>query len=279
VAESDGAEDPSTAGDGDEVDLAAIADEALSRVTELFHAFLHRALDPTAPVDLYAPAKHEVICGLVSRAARAVAATLRAPHLWSGEHGMTPMRVLAETTIQLGWMDRQDPSIYERFQNYGQGKQKLMKRHLDGLVESFPGAPPTYVVEAAKRLGTKIGDDGGLDFQEVSVESTFSGLSLRQMAAEAGLDDTYRHVYQPASGATHGEWWALEDYAMQRCLNPLHLFHRIPSFEGEFPVTPAFGPLLVHKLQDVIDQALRVLRPPASPDRPTPDPAVEPEAS
>jgi hypothetical protein len=52
--------------------------------------------------------------------------------------------------------------------------------------------------------------------QDVSAESTFSGLSLHEMADEAGLDDVDRYGYQPASGVRHDEWWALEDDAMQR---------------------------------------------------------------
>jgi hypothetical protein len=274
VEEPEGVEDAEASDAEDQIDLAAVADKALRRVMEQFNAFLQQALDPAAPVDLYAPARHEVICGLVGRATRAVAAALSAPHLWSGEHGMTTTRVLAETTILLGWMDQQDDSIYGRFQNYGRGKQKLMKRHFDELIESFPGEPPAELAEAAKRLDEKVGGDWGLGFQDVSVESTFSGLSLRQMAAAADLDDTYRYVYQPASGVTHGEWWALEDYVMQRCMNPLHLLHRIPSFDPESPITPQFGPLLVHKHQELVDRALRML-PSISPYQPTSGPTVE----
>jgi hypothetical protein len=273
IEESEDTEDPDPADNGGDVDLAATAEQALGRVAEMFKAFLRQALDPAAPVDLYSPARHEVTCGLVARATRVVGAALSTPHLWSGEHGVTPMRVLAETTILLSWMNQQDDaSVYERFQNYGRGKQKLMKYHFDELIESFPDEPPVFVEEVAKRLDEKMGGGWGLSFQDVNVESTFSGLSVRQMAAEADLHDTYRYVYQPASGVTHGEWWALEDYVMQRCMNPLHLFHSIPSFELEPPITPQFGPLLVHTLQEVIDLALKTLFPTT---RPTPDPTVE----
>jgi hypothetical protein len=79
------------------------------------------------------------------------------------------------------------------------------------------------------------------------------------MALAVNLGDEYRHIYQPASSIAHGEWWTIEDYAMQRCMNPLHLFHRIPSLIPEFPVTPAFAELLADRLDALIRQALRSL--------------------
>lgn len=59
----------------------------------------------------------------------------------------------------------------------------------------------------------------------MSVESTFTGRTLRQMAEEIGDLDRYRFQYQPASAVAHGEWGTIEDYCLQRCANPLHLFH------------------------------------------------------
>jgi hypothetical protein len=75
------------------------------------------------------------------------------------------------------------------------------------------------------------GGEWSEQFQEVSVDSTFAGVSVRQMAEEADLLDEYRHAYQPASGISHGEWWAVEDYAMQRCASPLHFFHQVPALK------------------------------------------------
>jgi hypothetical protein len=43
---------------------------------------------------------------------------------------------------------------------------------------------------------------------------------------------------------THGEWWAIEEYAMQRCANPLHRFHLLPSFRPAYPPTLAFPKVL-----------------------------------
>ena len=38
--------------------------------------------------------------------------------------------------------------------------------------------------------------------------------------------------------------------------NPLHLFHWIPSFDPEYPITPEFGRLLVARPEELVDVAL-----------------------
>jgi hypothetical protein len=252
--------DPEVA-DGAAVDLESIAMEAMGQVGTLFEAFVAHALDPDLALDPSNAAKHEVLCGLVSRASRSVVATLRAPHTWSGEQGSTVMRVLAETRIVITWMETQVDAIYNQYQNYGRGKAKLTRRHMESLIEAMGDDVPSDIRELAQRLKEKAGGDVGDAFQEVSVDSTFSGISLRQMAEEAEMLDVYRHVYQPASGVAHDEWWAIEEYAMQRCMNPLHLVHHIPSFEAEFPVTPEFAHLLVAQLDGIMSQVLMILDP------------------
>ena len=179
---------------------------------------------------------------------------------------MMPLRVLSETLIVLTWMSKAAPGIYERYQNYGRGKAKLLQRHLESVAATFPEGPPEYVERALQHFEKKLGGEWGQEFQEVSLDTTFSGRSVRDMAREAGLEDEYRYMYQSASGAAHGEWWAIEDYSMQRCLNPLHRFHLIPSFDPEFPTTSDFAGLLVRKLGDLIDLALRQLFPTRRPE-------------
>ena len=102
-----------------------------------------------------------------------------------------------------------------------------------------------------ERAGDNPGSDWGEEFTPVSVESTFAGKSMRALALEAGLDSLYRNVYQNASGVQHGEWWALEEYALQRCLNPLHRFHWIPSAEPVGGEDPDVGEYFVSRLQHI----------------------------
>lgn len=271
-----GAVDAESVGEAEDEDeggdtLAQWAGEAIADAIEMTNDFLQHALDHDLEVDLFDAARHEVVCGLASRAARATLATLRAPHLWTGEHGMNTIRMLAETTIVLAWMRLQEPDIYARYQDYGRGKAKLVKAHLETLMEGGVGEYSEMVEKAAEGFGNKFGGEWGGEFQQVSVESTFAGVSLRQMALDADLGTLYRHVYQSASGVAHGEWWSIEDYAMQRCRNPLHLFHQVPSFDPDFPVTPEFSTLLVRSLEEVLVGAAESLGIDLFPEEPDAD--------
>ncbi|MCU1395281.1 MAG: hypothetical protein JWM34_3709 [Ilumatobacteraceae bacterium] len=245
--------------------LDPVADElsanAVEQMTDLFNRFLAIALDHDIGHDMYQPEKHEVICGLVARAARSAIRTASHPDLWSGEHGMGSQRVLAETEIVLTWMaSTNDPATYVNYQRYGFGKRKLLRKQMEELSATFE-EPPAMLVEAIDSMARSTGGDRGEAFQEVSVDKNFAGKDLRQMAADTGLDGLYRHVFQPASGIAHGEWWAIEDYAMQRCLNPLHRFHQIPSFDLDYPSTRGFGENLLKRLTDLMTLAVRTLVP------------------
>lgn len=48
------------------------------------------------------------------------------------------------------------------------------------------------------------------------------------MAREVGLEDMYHSVMIPASSALHGDWAALEDLVLDRCVHALHDHHAIP---------------------------------------------------
>jgi hypothetical protein len=258
-------EDGSEGEDTGPTDLETEAHRLTDRVGVLLNAFLVVALDHSRTVDLYAPASHEVVCGLISRAARAVLAASLSPDTWSGEHGASVIRLLAETEIVVTWLGSQDAEAYVRYQAYGQGKGKLAHVHMRALIDSFDGDAPDYLVAAVERLGRQFGDDRGQEFIEVNVSSTFSGRSVRDMAADVGLDELYRFAYQPASSVTHGEWWTIEDFAMQRCLNPLHRGHLIPSFDGLASTTLEFGRMLADRLEDLMGLALRILFPEEGP--------------
>jgi hypothetical protein len=47
------------------------------------------------------------------------------------------------------------------------------------------------------------------------------------MAADVGMKEQYDLVYSMASATAHGEWHSLDRYALTRCTNPLHRWHRI----------------------------------------------------
>lgn len=244
----------------------------IEATAELMNQFLRATWAEADSIDLWRPAKHEVVTGLVSRAGRAVLNALRAPHAWNGEHLSDVTRKLVETEIYLSWMQLQDPAVYDRFQEFGIGKRKLHNAHLKAvLAELPPELRPPEVEKAVRHNESKLGGRGGEEFIDVSTES-FMGKTMRTMADEAGLLPLYNLEYQSLSGSNHGEWWAIEDYAMQRCLNPLHRGHQIASFQP-FPTAPTAPKLLV-KLFDRVVHIAREQLVPSSPDGQDPNAAT-----
>lgn len=239
----------------------AASEKGLSELEDLWKKFARDVMDKDRSVNLYAPARHEVLCALVTRGIRAVASILRAPHQWTGEFGCHTMRILTESKIVMRWMLQQaTEEVFERFQAYGLGKRKLLSRQVGDLVQQFENAP-AFLRTLAEQLNRDVGGEWADELQEVNLDSTFSGTNLRRMAIESGSTDDYRHLFQSSTAVLHGEWWTLEDYVMQRCRNPLHRFHWIPS-SMEFSPETRFVEVLLSHVRDLIELALEGLSPP-----------------
>lgn len=59
---------------------------------------------------------------------------------------------------------------------------------------------------------------------------SWSGISTRQMAADAGCLDFYNFVYAPFSSCSHSMWNHIARYNLKQCQNPLHRFHNVPDY-------------------------------------------------
>ena len=73
---------------------------------------------------------------------------------------------------------------------------------------------------------------------DVNVGS-WTGISTRKMAEEAGCLDFYNYVYTPFSACTHSMWHHVGRYNLKECQNPLHQFHAIPHIP-DLPIDPYY---------------------------------------
>ena len=211
----------------------------------------------TAPANLYANERQEVISGLVARAGRDLIAVLGAPDLWCLEHGAHIGRMLVETKIYLRWMARQDPIIYRQFQEYGAGKAKLYSRISDELPEEARTAGFRESVDELRRLSH---NHDVLDHRVVDTRDTFAGgKSIRAMAEEADLLDFYRQAYSLASRVSHSEWWSVETHAMEPCLNVLHGMHQIPSLSLSYGGNVELATSWVDQFYSLVRTGLQIL--------------------
>lgn len=251
------------AGSSDETDLYAGHDpippegEHLRRVAmDLLSSYVE--VVDQGPRSLRDPSELEVHSGLVTRAGRDVIAALGTPELWSMEQGAHVVRALVEARVYIEWMSKQPKSIYNKFKDYGAGKAKLYSRILDEIPEQARQEDFVNAVEQLRKLSY---NDDIFDSRVVDTRDTFSGLSLRAMAEEAGLLNFYRQAYSLASGVAHGEWWSVEFHAMEHCLNVLHRGHLIPSLSLSVGASTPLAKTWVDQLYTLMWRSLEILQP------------------
>jgi hypothetical protein len=59
---------------------------------------------------------------------------------------------------------------------------------------------------------------------------SWSKKDARKLAQEAGIEELYRLVFTPASSDLHGSWVSLKSSNLVQCAEPLHRWHRLPTY-------------------------------------------------
>jgi len=201
-----------------------------ARIYRLHYRFSKAASDIDANV--WDHDRYDVLTGVVWRILRIAAHVVANPVLWSEEHGYPSIRMLFEAYVQLKWMlavEAGRPGVWHEFKNYGRGRTKQLLLHTEDIIARSEGEPREILERLLPKLKAQVNRDVAEDFQDISTASTFADdKSLFDMAREVGLEDMYHSVMIPASSALHGDWAALEDLILDRCVHALHDHHSIP---------------------------------------------------
>lgn len=213
-------------------------DDARAAMDEIEREF-HSLAEKTDP-DLYSPDRYEVLTGIVGRTLRYLSVFVGYPPLWTMEQGAPLLRTIVEARIVLRFLDgRADPDLYAKFKSYGMGKLKLLKLHLENVLDEQE-EPSADLVEYVDYLDALVNQDIMEEFQSIDVGGNFAGVDTRRMASEAGLEQEYRLLFAPASSNVHGEWSIIDQYVFDRCRNPAHRRHRILRSDRDQQVGPMF---------------------------------------
>jgi len=221
------------------------------RLDQLAEEFLTvaRAANP----DLYAPDKHEALTGIAYRVLRDLLVLIGYPALWAMEHGASYIRNLVEARIVFKWLVlKNDPELYSRFKSYGRGRLKLLELHLEEYRDGL-GDPPSDLDAQIEYLQALVNQDIWKEFQEISIEGNFAGVDTRKMAEQVGILTEYRLIFAPASANVHGEWAALDQYALTVCKDPLHRNHRIPRDDARILLGPELVETALNHVSALVD--------------------------
>lgn len=195
--------------------------------------------------DLYEPEHGEILHGLFARCVRLYLLVLENPALWARDTTGIVLRCLVDSAITLCFLAQKGTEEdFQNFRNYGEAQKKLLMLHLQ---DSHP--------EAASLEGRTAGDIsqelGGFSAEMIQIDlGHWSKQDARKLAQAAGLEEYYRLVFSPTSADVHGTWASLKDSNLAVCGEPLHRFHRLPTY--------AEPPLYVEALQAVQSLLLRV---------------------
>lgn len=175
--------------------------------------------------DLYDTDREEILFGLFSRLVRLYCLIVEDPQLWSRDTGGIMLRCLAECAITFAYLvtcgDEED---FHSFKEYGEGQEKLLMLHLQDNYEgetTLDGRDSTAISEEL----------GGFSIEMMNIElGHWTKKDTRKLATDAGMERFYRLIFSPTSSDVHGTWLSLKHSSLNRCAEPLHRFHRLPSY-------------------------------------------------
>lgn len=181
---------------------------------------------------------HEVIGGLLARQVTLAKEIAGAPSLWNGHGAPVLLRAMADVHINIAWLILDPPPRCLKYIAFGLGQAKLELEHRRAEIGTRTPTPEEAAMLNAREAWINL--QRATFLQDVDL-GKWSGLSVRQMADEAGCLDFYHYVYTPFSGAAHSMWHHVALYNLRTCGNPLHRYHRVPE-------SPMFEPDLQYLL-------------------------------
>lgn len=213
--------------------------EAIRQLIEKFIARAGEELDQrltTWPTDLAQNEIHEVLGALLARQVTLATQLADCPPIWNGHVAPLILRAMADVYINLAWLIQDLPDRCKKFIHYGLGQLKLELEHRRSEVETRDAAEGDR--EYLEVIEDWLNSQRATFLTDVNL-GRWSGISTRQMAADADCLDFYNFVYTPFSSCSHSMWHHIARYNLKQCQNPLHRFHYVPNF-GDTDIDPDY---------------------------------------
>jgi hypothetical protein len=188
---------------------------------------------------------HEVVGALLSRQLTLCLQLASCPLSWNGHAAPLFLRAMADVYIAFAWIVQDPPDRAKKFILHGLGQAKLELEHRRAELGNLE--PEAGEHEYIQFMENWINRQRATFLTAVNLGS-WSGLSTRSMASDAGCLDFYNYVYTPFSACVHSTWNHVERYNLKPCDNPLHRQHSIPAV-AETPIDPSYLILAARYLQ------------------------------
>ncbi|HHH28506.1 MAG TPA: hypothetical protein ENK57_09190, partial [Polyangiaceae bacterium] len=182
-------------------------------------------------LDLSRKELHEVVGALLARQVTLAVEFAQVPACWNYHVGPLFLRAMADVYITLAWIFNEPTERLERAQkfiHFGLGQEKLQLEHRHAEIKRKGRELSTEERLHSESVKAWIDAQQYSFLTEVNVGS-WSDLTIRKMAEEAGCIDFYNYVYQPWSGVAHSQWQHVGRYNVEHCAYPLPLNHLVPA--------------------------------------------------
>jgi len=176
-------------------------------------------------IDLSQKEKYEVIGGIFSRQICVTMQFMSSPSIWTDDIAPIILRCLADNYINLAWILENPVERSKLFIIHGLGQEKLANEHRKQQLRNDGQNPEDD--ELVRDTENWISSQQYSFITEVNFGS-WSGISTRKMAEEAGCMDFYNYVYQPFTTTSHNMWNHIAKFNLKLSTNPLHKFLKIP---------------------------------------------------
>lgn len=142
------------------------------------------------------------------------------------------LRSLAESLITLSYLlkkETDEPKIWDGFRTYGAGQLKLIYLKTKNLKQT----PSSIDLDELDYLAN---EDSWIEFNPINL-GHWDDIDLRKMSEFVEKKDIYDRFYNYSSGFIHSSWGAIRESVLQKCINPLHRFHKLPTYD--LPLMPS----------------------------------------
>ncbi len=162
--------------------------------------------------------------------------------------GRLGLRALVEIYITLSYLlkkETEEPKVWDDYRSYGTGQVKLVYLKLKEMGQVINSCD----IDSMDKIAN---EDRWLEFVSINL-GHWDSANLRKMSEDVDLKEIYDKFYNYTSGFMHGNWGAVRESVYQKCLNPLHRYHRVPIFD--LPLMPN----ITTDAQQIINKILECL--------------------
>lgn len=118
--------------------------------------------------------------------------------------------------------EKENPNIYEQFQDYGMGAFKK-------VVSNSKDCTPTFSHVNYEYINILVNDYKSHFVQDMDTRN-FGNENMREKAELVGEKELWKLAYEYGSSYVHGLWGAIRESSLLACDNPAHQNHCVPDY-------------------------------------------------